>query len=137
MTDVAVVITIPLRLIPGPEGWDSPAVDPDIPRFRWYAWIDLAADRWAPRPTPLSTIEWALGHALAQDWPLWWLMPDTESWQVHVAQIARVEAGGRMLLAGCLRSKPWPGGLDYNVLGRDGAVPAERWERCKVCAGLG
>lgn len=129
----------PVPLIGGPHGQDSPTLPQLLPRFRWCAWIDLAEDRAAGRRTPLSTIEWALGHGVNwKEWPLWWLALDEQAaWWVHVAQVTTVEGGGQMLLAACLRSAPWLGEhLDYNVALRAGVTPAKHWDRCEACAVL-
>jgi hypothetical protein len=123
-------------MVGGVHGTDSPAVYGHIPRFRWYAWLDLAADRQARRRSTLPVIEWALGHAVVNDWPLWWLAPDLDTWTVHVAQVDDVAGGGPMLLAACLRSRPWTGPAEdvEERAGREltSAVPA-----CLTCHVVG
>lgn len=130
-----VTLPIPVTLIPGPHGTDSPAVVDLIPRFRWYAWIDLADQRATGQPSTLSGIEWALGHAVEHDWPLWWRQPTPAGDVVHVAQAATVEHGGRMLLTACMRSRPWTA-EDPDVVTRTGTNPPGHYRRCPMCTAV-
>lgn len=127
-----VAIDLPVRMIPGPGGLDSPAVTGDIPRYRWFAWIDVDADRHARRPSGLAALAWALGHPVAQRWPAWWLTPTGNEWLVHLAQVAVVVDGGHMLLAACGRSAPWIGSSD-NVVGRVDADVSDVVPLCPGC----
>jgi len=63
------------RLLPGDDGADSPELDELLPVDVWTAWLQVAADRAADRPTTVHV----LAHALDVDeepvWFLWWDRP--------------------------------------------------------------
>jgi hypothetical protein len=128
-----IAIELPVQMIGGPHGWDSPAVHGEIPRFRWYSWLQLAADRAARAGSALPVIEWALGHRVHSHWTHWWLAPDDDTWRVHYAQITDVDGGGQMLLATCLRSAPWIGPND-DVVAIEGRELPDTVKQCQVCA---
>lgn len=130
-TDTA-PIPIPVVMIGGPHGLDSPAVHGPIPRYRWYAWLDLDVYRRERRRPPAAVIDWALGHPAGDRWPLWWLAPDLCDWLVHEAQVDEVTGGGQMLLARCLLSAPWTGPRD-DVVGRHDRELTDAVPQCTVC----
>lgn len=127
-------IPYPVAMVSGEHGADSPAVTDDVHRHRWHAWWDLAADRAAERPSTLPVIEWAIGHQMVPDWPLWWFTPAGGLWLLHAAQIDDVDGGGRILLTACLRSTPWTGTVRDNVVDRTQVTVPDDVGRCPQCA---
>jgi hypothetical protein len=128
-------LAAPVTMIPGPHGRDSPAILGDMPRWRWYAWIDLAEDRAALRPSHPYVLHWALGHHPDDDWPLWWHAPDPDTWRVHHAQVDDVDGGGPMLLAACGRSTPADGVHPDDVAVHHGRELTADVALCHACTG--
>jgi len=96
-----------LRLIPGPDGADSPPLDGGVPASVWDVWLHVAGDRAAGRRTPLPVLSAATGADLeASSWPRWWERRQRGGVLLHRAAVVHTPGGGRTLVSRCGYSAP-------------------------------
>lgn len=121
----------PVRLLPGPDGVDSPDLEqldePLLPQ-EWNAWLDIGADRAADRPSPLHTLAWALDEQPPPTWNLWWDRPHRGgALLTHRAALV-----GATLVSACGYSTPARPELDAWEIG-DRAIRDSRRTYCVHC----
>lgn len=120
-----------IRLLPGPEAADTPALDDaPIDLAAWNSWLQIVDDRHAGRPSPLHVLACALDVDKFA-WNFWWDREHPRGLLTHRAALVGVST----LVSACGYSTPARPQLRAWEIG-DRAIRDSLRTYCTVCSGI-